>query len=176
MISNKKNKYDPSKEENENNLASNEEFEKMKIELEEINKKYINEINIYKETMDQKIIELSESKSKYEELKFDFDTYKEASKLPNDAHQNQKNLAMLKIRIQELSQEKGNLEYSLRQQMSEIKNLKSAIEEYKNTIETYNKNNNLRVSIALPHLVKKIQGGQQNDGLRGSVFGKSVLG
>ena len=134
------------------------------------------EINIYKETMDQKIIELSESKSKYEELKFDFDTYKEASKLPNDAHQNQKNLAMLKIRIQELSQEKGNLEYSLREQMSEIKNLKSAIEEYKNTIEAYNKNNNLRVSIALPHLVKKIQGGQQNDPLRGSAFGKSVLG
>ena len=170
------NKYDSSKEENENNLASNEEFEKMKIELEEINKKYINEINIYKETMDQKIIELSESKSKYEELKFDFETYKEASKLPNDAHQNQKNLAMLKNRIQELSQEKGNLEYSLRQQMSEIKNLKSAIEEYKNTIEDYNKNNNLRVSIALPHLVKKIQGGQQNDPLRGSAFGKSVLG
>ena len=148
----------------------------MKNDFDELSQKYTNEINILKETMDQKLNELSESKAKYEELKFDFDIYKVSNKVSDEVHMTQKNLAQLKIRIQELSQEKGNLEYSLREQMSEIKNLKSAIEEYKNTIEDYNKNNNLRVSIALPHLVKKIQGGQQNDGLRGSVFGKSVLG
>ena len=156
----------------QNDSKPNQLNKNLQKELDDLKKRYNSDINIYKETIDQKIDELTNAKSEYENLKNEFECYKEANKLKDGINDYLKNMKAINQKNIILSQEKSNFEVICKSLKEKVLNYENIITELREQLDKKLQQVNLRATLGAP-IVKKIQGGNKGNP---SMVRNSLLG
>jgi hypothetical protein len=157
---------------NQDDSKPNQSNKNLQKELDEIKKRYNNDINIYKETIDKKMDELTNAKSEYENLKNEFDSYKEANKIKDGVNELVKNMKAINQKNIILSQEKANFEVTCKSLKEKVLQYENIITELREQLDKKSPQVNLRATLGAP-IVKKIQGGNKGNP---SMVRNSLLG
>ena len=146
---------------NQDDSKPNQSNKNLQKELDEIKKRYNNDINIYKETIDKKMDELTNAKSEYENLKNEFDSYKEANKIKDGVNELVKNMKAINQKNIILAQEKGNFETICKTLKQKVQNYENIITELREQLDKNKQQINLRATLGAAPIVRKIQGGMK---------------
>ena len=144
----------------QNDSKSNQYHKNLQKELDELKMRYNNDINVYKETIDKKMDELTTAKSEYENLKNEYESYKEANKIKDGVNELVKNMKAINQKNIILSQEKGNFEIICKTLKEKVHTYENVISELREQLEKRGQQMNLRATLGAP-IVKKIQGGMK---------------
>ena len=144
----------------QNDSKSNQYHKNLQKELDELKMRYNNDINVYKETIDKKMDELTTAKSEYDNLKNEYESYKEANKIKDGVNDLLKNMKAINQKNIILSQEKGNFEIICKTLKEKVHTYENVISELREQLEKRGQQMNLRATLGAP-IVKKIQGGMK---------------
>ncbi len=156
----------------QNDSKSNQYHKNLQKELDELKMRYNNDINVYKETIDKKMDELTTAKSEYENLKNEYESYKEANKIKDGVNDLLKNMKAINQKNIILSQEKSNFEVICKSLKEKVFNYENIITELREQLDKKSQQVNLRATLGAP-IVKKIQGGNKGNP---SMVRNSLLG
>ena len=105
--------------------------------------------------------ELTNAKSEYENLKNEFDSYKEANKIKDGVNELVKNMKAINQKNIILAQEKGNFETICKTLKQKVQNYENIITELREQLDKNKQQINLRATLGAAPIVRKIQGGMK---------------